>query len=344
MSKLPPSLMRLYALPIARPSSSALRTGSAPSVIAPQPVYYYARMPKKSKLKADGSQSDQPSLLQRGTNFATKTWTEWGKAEGGWKLKVHNWGERIYERIDFEELALKAVDPALGPKLKQSESSHTVSAEVKKAVESGQVVTVPLYHPPSALPDPLAHLKSLLNERTPNHRKWMTIWLAVSPLTAPFAIIPIIPNIPFFFCIWRAWSHWRAYRGAKFLTELIEHRCLVPTPHPALEGFYSSVISAQSPGNPDSKSSTSANPKSPGDVVASQAVSKSVPPKPLLLSRALIPELLSTMAQEPSLPSSPATIDEATPQEMTKLSGLGPELARAVDQVSIRLSNSTGSN
>ncbi|KAG9048150.1 hypothetical protein FS837_000660 [Tulasnella sp. UAMH 9824] len=344
MSKLPPSLMRLYALPIARPSSSALRTGSTNGAIAPQPVYYYARMPKKSKLKADGTRS-KPSLLQRGTKFATKTWTEWGQAEGGWKLKVHNWGESIYERIDFEELALKAVDPALGPKLKQeSESSHTVSAEVKKAVESGQTVVVPLYHPPSALPDPLAHLKNLLSERTPNHRKWMTIWIAVSPLTAPFAIIPIIPNIPFFFCIWRAWSHWRAYRGAKFLNELIEHRCLVPTPHPALEGYYNSVISAQSPGNPPSAASTATDSKSPGDVVASQAASKSIPPEPLLLSRPLIPKLLSAIEQEPSLPSSPAAADGTTQQEMTKLTGLGPELARAVDQVSLRISDSTKSH
>lgn len=35
------------------------------------------------------------------------------------QLKVFRAGERIIDRIDFEELALKTVDPALGPKLTQ---------------------------------------------------------------------------------------------------------------------------------------------------------------------------------------------------------------------------------
>ncbi|KAG8947569.1 hypothetical protein FRC04_010619 [Tulasnella sp. 424] len=333
--------MRLYALPIARQPTSILRTGSSNSPVASQLVYYYARMPKKSKLGADG-QPEQPSLLQKGVDFTAKTWTAWGKAEGGWKLKVHNWGESVYERIDFEELALKAIDPTLGPKLKRnSESSHAVSAELKKAVESGQGVTIPLYHSPSALPDPLAHLKNLLSERKPNHRKWMMIWIAVSPLTAPFAIVPIVPNIPFFFCIWRAWSHWRAYRGAKFLTELVEHRALVPTPHVGLEEFYSSVASRQSQASPPPPSPTATGPKSSGDAVVP---SKSIPPEPFLLSRPLIPDLLSAIQQEPALPSSPAAPADAPQQDMKKLSGLEPELARAVDQVSLRLSSSTTSH
>ncbi|KAG8984604.1 hypothetical protein FRB90_005205 [Tulasnella sp. 427] len=340
MSKLPPSLMRLYALPIARSPAASLRPGGGNSVTATQPVYYFARMPKRVKPIADGEEPKKPTLLQRGTKFASKTWTDWGQAEGGWKLKVHNWGEQIYERIEFEELALKSIDPSLGPKLKRDpDSSHAVSAEVKKAVESGQHVTVPLYHPPSALGDPLSHLKNMLRERTPNHRKWMTIWIAISPLTAPFAILPIIPNIPFFFCVWRAWNHWRAYRGAKFLTELVEHNTLIPTPHPALDEFYRSVEASQSSKSP--AASLPPDSKSPGDVVVSPAASKSIPPEPLLLSRPLIPRLLEAIQQEPTLPASPAAIAAEAEVEMKKLTALGPELARAVDQVTVRLGEST---
>lgn len=135
-----------------------------------------------------------------------------------------------------------------------------------------------------------------------------------------------------------------AYRGAKFLTELVEHRCLVPTPHLGLEEFYSSVASAQSQAYPPPPSPTATGPKSSGDDVVSPVASKSIPREPLLLSRPLIPDLLSAIQQEPSLPSSPAAPADATQQDTKKLSGLGPELTRAVDQVSLRLSSSTTSH
>lgn len=132
-----------------------------------------------------------------------------------------------------------------------------------------------------------------------------------------------------------------AYRGAKFLTELVEHRALVPTPHVGLEEFYSSVASRQSQASPPPPPPTATGPKSSGDAVVP---SKSIPPEPFLLSRPLIPDLLSAIQKEPSLPSSPAAPADAPQQDMKKLSGLEPELARAVDQVSLRLSSSTTSH
>lgn len=35
----------------------------------------------------------------------------------GFQRKVYVYGERLVDRIDFEELALKSVDPNLGPKI-----------------------------------------------------------------------------------------------------------------------------------------------------------------------------------------------------------------------------------
>jgi hypothetical protein len=33
------------------------------------------------------------------------------------QLKVFTYGEKLYDRLEFEELALSGLDPALGPKL-----------------------------------------------------------------------------------------------------------------------------------------------------------------------------------------------------------------------------------
>jgi hypothetical protein len=40
-------------------------------------------------------------------------------------LRTYQYGERLADRIDFEELALKSVDPSLGPSLSHSQiGSH----------------------------------------------------------------------------------------------------------------------------------------------------------------------------------------------------------------------------
>ena len=51
-------------------------------------------------------------------------------------------------------------------------------------------------------------LSALAARRTPHHRKYL-IWCIVGmPFTAPFALIPVVPNLPFFYLVWRAYSHW----------------------------------------------------------------------------------------------------------------------------------------
>jgi hypothetical protein len=59
-----------------------------------------------------------------------------------------------------------------------------------------------------------------------------------SPLTWPFAIIPIIPNFPLFYVLWRAWSHYKAWRGATYLESLIKLGMIVEKPSSGLDALY----------------------------------------------------------------------------------------------------------
>lgn len=75
----------------------------------------------------------------------------------------------------------------------------------------------------------LSSLTRLTASRQPHHRQRL-IWCIVGmPLTIPFILIPVVPNLPFFYLVWRAWSHWRAYQSSKYLSELIKQGRLVPT-------------------------------------------------------------------------------------------------------------------
>lgn len=47
-----------------------------------------------------------------------------------------------------------------------------------------------------------------------------------------------IPNLPFFYLVYRAWSHWRALHGGKHLQFLVNNNLLTLTPSPVVDAVY----------------------------------------------------------------------------------------------------------
>lgn len=48
-----------------------------------------------------------------------------------------------------------------------------------------------------------------------------------------------IPNLPFFYLVYRAWSHWRAIQGGRHIQWLIKNRLILEAPSETLDGLYS---------------------------------------------------------------------------------------------------------
>lgn len=92
------------------------------------------------------------------------------------------------DRMEFEELALKSIDPSLGPSL-----SHPASSEMESESSEGKNVglRIPLYYPQNILSGEtvMSELRQYVDHRIPAHRKGFYMWLAIAPLTAPFMII-----------------------------------------------------------------------------------------------------------------------------------------------------------
>lgn len=47
-----------------------------------------------------------------------------------------------------------------------------------------------------------------------------------------------IPNLPFFYLVYRAWSHWRAIMGGRHVQWLIQNRLLSAAPSDKLDSLY----------------------------------------------------------------------------------------------------------
>jgi hypothetical protein len=60
-----------------------------------------------------------------------------------------------------------------------------------------------------------------------------------------------IPNLPFFYLLYRAWSHWKAISGGKHLQFLLQQNLLSITPSPILDRIYSRNLPVLLPSKPN---------------------------------------------------------------------------------------------
>ncbi|POS77199.1 hypothetical protein DHEL01_v204396 [Diaporthe helianthi] len=200
---------------------------------------------------ATASQQAKQSLLEKIQERAAKTWAGWEQKESGWQKTVAGYGNEALKRIPYEEWALKSVPP-LSTKRKDDELRGDDKVEVvypRKLVSADKVTEV---------------LHTLSTEREALHRRRL-LWCFVGmPISAPFALVPIIPNIPFFYLVYRAWSHWRALAGGKHIQFLLQNKLLIHTPSPRLDEVYSeqepplpsTPETTTTPGEPKNKNPT----------------------------------------------------------------------------------------
>lgn len=197
------------------------------------------------------------SILDRATNKAADTWASWEKKEKGWQKTVVTYGNKILRRIPFEEWGLKSIPPL----------TKTREDMWKSGKSKLDVLFPGLYLHQGEVPK---ILQALATERQDLHRRKMYWSLVGLPITAPFALVPVIPNIPFFYLAFRAYSHWKgpsdhsplllvssrrwtllgccslictvALSGSKHLEFLIQHNALRSVPSSDLDQGYTAGL------------------------------------------------------------------------------------------------------
>ena len=119
----------------------------------------------------------------------------------------------------------------------------------------------------------LSSLEEHVTKRRPYHKNWLIYTVIGMPFTIPFAAIPVVPNLPFFYLCWRAYSHWKAWSASDYLQQLLTQKRIEPKESRILAEILSSKASAAKAIEAPSNSSTEAT----TDVSAKQdAVPKEV--------------------------------------------------------------------
>ena len=103
----------------------------------------------------------------------------WEKYEKGWQKKVTVYGNKLFQRLSFEEWGLKSIPP-LSPKRRAEE----LEGKTKSIVEY-----------PGSLLKP-AEVTNILrrygsSDKQSYHRKWFWWSIIGMPITAPAALVPV---------------------------------------------------------------------------------------------------------------------------------------------------------
>ncbi|GLB38163.1 hypothetical protein LshimejAT787_0500280 [Lyophyllum shimeji] len=142
--------LRIIAIPLTRPRIRAPPNASPCSQaltyyqfqLSPPPVETPESRTPRSRWKPEGG------IAKWVTTKAADVWAGFGKAPGGWKLKVFQIGERLVDRLEFEELALKSIDPSLGPSILRPGAVGKRNGGVDDVDQK-----IPLIYPPSITSD-----------------------------------------------------------------------------------------------------------------------------------------------------------------------------------------------
>ncbi|KAJ8659203.1 hypothetical protein O0I10_004917 [Lichtheimia ornata] len=142
------------------------------------------------------------SQLTKVVDWSSKKWEQLGTADPTtWKRKLYDRGNHFMNQLDYQEWFLKNV-PNKG--------------EIQHPPEKAHVLYVSLLDGPAVQ----HHLEHLLQVKEPYHKKYMYYSAYWVPVACTFAIVPLIPNIPLAYNLFRLYSHYTAYKGAQHLRSL----------------------------------------------------------------------------------------------------------------------------
>ena len=122
--------------------------------------------------------SKEQTYIDKLTTRASNLWVKWEKYDKGWQKKVTEYGDKIFQRIPYEEWGLKSIPPL----------SASRKAAKLETMEKADVTFPPSLIKPQSLEEVL---RTLATERQALHTKRMRWSIVGMPITAPVALIPM---------------------------------------------------------------------------------------------------------------------------------------------------------
>ncbi|PIN13736.1 hypothetical protein CDL12_13634 [Handroanthus impetiginosus] len=176
------------------PSMRGAQSSNIPSTFKELCKRIFSSSSEYSKKSSDDSKVEL--AVDFVANKMNVAWSNLEKApQGTFKNKIHGLGLKLLSRVKPSEIFFKSI-----PK------------EINK---------VDIVYPSSLHPRLVRRrLRHIAFRGSVIHKKYFYGSAILLPLTSVFMVLPL-PNIPFFWILFRAYSHWRASQGSEKLLHLV---------------------------------------------------------------------------------------------------------------------------
>ena len=176
-------------------------------------------------------------LESKFTGLASKGWNKLSTSDKTVNVKITNIINKLLNTISYEENCLKSFPSqkamireineelldAIKSKL-DTDSSVMVQSEIDTlSIPVDQLKPIPIYHPSFQNPTTILNqLNRFRDEGHAMHMKYATLCAIGVPLSLPFALVPVLPNVPGLYLSYRLYCNIKALLGVKHLDYLLE--------------------------------------------------------------------------------------------------------------------------
>ncbi|KAJ2539030.1 hypothetical protein EV175_006393 [Coemansia sp. RSA 1933] len=178
---------------------------------------------------------------------ASEKWNKWSAyPPTSWRGKIYTYGETLMDKISFKEYFLKEV-----PTKSEGALVSKIDIVVPNILSEVEV---------------LNDLRALVATQEPYHARWVWYCCYLLPVSSLFTLIPVIPNFPFFYNLFRVYSHYKARHGAQHLQHLFDRGAYEIVFDSELSKIYQTTTYA-STGSTTPNQDPSSSPPSDGDSI-----------------------------------------------------------------------------
>lgn len=221
-----------------------------PILVKPQALGNHIATSNTDSKAATLPARNTPRIDDRIFEKTQQIWNSWESSPARWKQLIVSWANFAMEKIPYDEYSLKSI-PSKGRVLKRIEDNNQSSHVSIKHLEKIQhnvdsIHPVEVLYPARVLSQQqsLEIMRRLAVVGEKQHWKYFLTSLGLSPLTLPLSFLPVLPNLPGIYLLYRAWSNYKAFEGAKHLKYLIEQNQLEFKDYTSLNNCYSNAEDA----------------------------------------------------------------------------------------------------
>lgn len=181
--------------------------------------------------------SSSAGLVDKLVTKASRLWASFGSSPTQWKQELVKRVNKLLDGIPFGEAALrsvpakkqvlrKKVGKGMNERCSEKHVNKTCSSHVSYPYLETVVEPIPVYYPFRIISSAQSYsaMRRLAVEGRSFHLRKMVQYLLLLPLTLPLAVLPLIPNVPGFYLVYRVWCSYQALEGAKHLAYLTQTR------------------------------------------------------------------------------------------------------------------------